>query len=55
MNQQLMREYGEKCRRLADIATNRDVRRALDELAREFRQQADALEAQHRNAAEHGT
>ena len=55
MNEQSVREYGEKCQRLADIATNRDVRQALEELAREFQQQADALEAQRGDAVDHSS
>jgi hypothetical protein len=31
---------------LADIATNREIREALDGLAREFEDEAEALEAQ---------
>jgi hypothetical protein len=41
-----LREKAARCRYLADIATNRDVREALDVLAREFDDEAEVLEAQ---------
>jgi hypothetical protein len=47
-----LREKAAQCRRLANVAINREIRDASDELARELEQQADAQEARHVRVAD---
>jgi hypothetical protein len=46
MDAPYLRAKAKQCSYLADIAMNREVRDALDMLAREFEEQAAALERQ---------
>jgi hypothetical protein len=43
---QQLREHGERCRRLADLATDRTFARVLMELANEYVERAERLERQ---------
>jgi hypothetical protein len=45
MDPVFLRSKAARCRYLADIATNREIRHALDALAQELEEQATALEA----------
>jgi hypothetical protein len=50
MDSGFLRTKAARCRHLADIAGNREIRDALDELARELDEAAGAVEADRQDA-----
>jgi hypothetical protein len=44
MDAEMLRSKADRCRRLAGLASNRDIRATMETLAREFDERAAALE-----------